>query len=116
MYGSLRPIKRGGKANYFCRECFSKTKSLKDSVIPKKTPHWTQSVYLDGIQESRESTRICCKHAKEWLASRIPQELIDSIGEPADCIAEKILSTQNRVKLDSTTLKELYELAAAFNA
>ncbi len=115
VYGSLRPIKRGGKTAYFCRECFKKTKSIRDSVIPLKTPHWTQSVYLDGIQESRQPTRICCEHAKEWLASKIPQELLDSLKESAEDAAEKILSTKNRVKLDSESLEELYELAVVFN-
>lgn len=110
-FGSLRPIKRGGKSDYFCRECYKETHDLQQSIIAIKTPHWTQSVYIDGLQESRQTTRLCTHHTKQWLSQKIPQELLDEANVSGEEYAELLLSHQDRITLDKKSLRNIYNVA-----
>lgn len=107
-FGSLRPIKRGGKSEYYCRECFLKKKNKDASLIPLKTPHWTQSFYLDTVQESGQRTRLCYECAIEWLAKILPESFVKEYpGYTRELIAELILEKKERVKFDIATLRSL---------
>ena len=110
MFGSLRPIKKGGKSEYYCRECFSKNQNINDVIIPLKTPHWTQSFYLDTIQESGHKTRLCQACALEWLSKTIPESLVKEYpGHTRKLMAELILEKKERVKLDIATFRSLLQ-------
>lgn len=109
-YGSLRPIKRGGRKEYYCRECYIETGSLGDSIIPLKTPHWTQAVYLDQVSESRELTRLCDKHAALFLEKIVPTSLLLECKKTKKEFSSCLLALKEQIKLDIPSYKRLLSL------
>ena len=101
LYGSLTPIKTGGRQDYFCRECFQETRDKEMSCIPKGTPHWTQSLYPDGVttNEARITTRVCDKHAMEFLANIIPDDIAQKHSQDKIFMARVLIYSRKHIRL-----------------
>jgi len=109
LFGSLRPVKRGGKKEYYCRECYAEKGDKATSIIPLKTPHWTQSMYPGGVEgDSRITTRLCDWHTREYLRKMIPVILGDSVAEftdpEFDDMAIRFIEKRNHLKLSKLAL------------
>lgn len=100
VFGSLHPIKVGGQKEYYCRECFAETQSKPNSLIPLKTPHWTQSLYPDGVvsNDARIMTRLCDAHAALYLTAHISDEMCDMYQQDCMFLARMLLLQREQIK------------------
>jgi len=108
LFGSLRPVKRGGRKEYYCRECFAEKSNKATSIITLKTPHWTQSMYPDGVEgDSRITTRLCDKHAHEFLLKIIYMVIGEDacvFGMSEFDIATKLINHRGHLRLSAQAI------------
>jgi hypothetical protein len=101
LYGSLTPIKTGGRQDYFCRDCFQETHDKELSCIQKGTPHWTQSLYPDGVttNEARITTRVCDKHAMDLLTNMISDDIAQQYEQDKIFLARVLVYSRKHIRL-----------------